>query len=126
MPASNPEDCDALFARYLNAGNVDALLELYEPQASHVRPDGIVPHGRDAIRSALDVFVAMHPTLHVDVTNVVRAGDDLAVLYDHWTLAATGPNGEPLDMEGTGVHIVRREQDGAWAFAVTGLSNASW
>lgn len=126
MPASNPKECDELFARYLNSRDVDALLELYEPQASHVRPDGIVPHGRDAIRSALDEFVAMHPTLNVDVKNVVRAGDDLAVVYDDWTLAATGPNGEPVDMSGKGVHIVRRQPDGAWAFEVTGVTNAAW
>jgi uncharacterized protein (TIGR02246 family) len=126
MPASSPEECDALFATYINAGSVDDLLALYEPEASHVRPDGIVPHSRDAIRSALEGFVAMHPTLSVDVKNVVRAGDDLAVLYDDWRLAANGPNGEPVGMNGTGVHIVRRQPDGAWAFAVTGVTNANW
>jgi uncharacterized protein (TIGR02246 family) len=126
MPASIPEECDALFARYLNAGDVDALLELYEPQASHVRPDGVVPYGRDAIRSSLDEFVAMHPTLTATVKNVVRAGDDLAVLYDDWTLAAAGPNGEPIDISGKGVHIVHRQLDGTWAFSVTGVTNATW
>jgi len=126
MPASTPEECDALFADYLNAGNVAALLALYEPQGSHVRPDGIAPCGRDAIRPSLDEFVAMHPTLAVNVKKVVRAGDDLAVLYDDWTLTAAGPNGEPAGMNGKGVHIVRRQQDGSWALAVTGVTNCNW
>ncbi|MGA9062658.1 MAG: nuclear transport factor 2 family protein [Terracidiphilus sp.] len=126
MPALNPEECDQLFAQRLNAGNVDALLELYEPQSSHICPGGAVPHGREAVRSVLHEFVAMHPTLNVEVKNVVRAGDDLAVLYDNWTLAANGPNGEPIQMNGTGVHIVRRQHDGTWAFAVTGVSNTTW
>lgn len=126
MPPTKPEECDELFAIYLNTGDVDAVLQLYEPEASHVRPDGIVPHARLGIRPALEEFVAMHPTLAVDVKNVVRAGDDLAVLYDDWTLAAHGPNGEPVEMNGKGVHIVHRQRDGSWAFAVTGLNNAAW
>ena len=34
MPAHTPEEIDSLFAQALNAGNVDALVALYEPQAS--------------------------------------------------------------------------------------------
>ena len=126
MPAQNAEACDDLFTQYLNSGDVASLLALYEPQASHIGPDGTVAHGKDAIRSVLHEFVAMQPKLKVSLKKVVRAGEDLAVLYDNWTLAAGGPDGSPIDMNGKGVHIVRRQRDGAWLFAVTGVTNAPW
>jgi len=126
MPAQSPEECDVLSARYLNAGNVDALLGLYEPQASHIRSDGTAANGADAIRVVLEEFAAMRPKLSVSLKRVVRAGDDLAVLYDYWTLAAKGPDGSPVAMDGKGVHVVRRQRDAAWAFVVTGITNAPW
>ena len=126
MSAQNPEACDDRFAQYLNSGDVDSLLALYERQASHICPDGTVAHGGGAIRSVLDEFVAMQPKLIVSLKKVVRVGDDLAVLYDDWTLTARSPDGNPIDMSGTGVHIVRRQQDGTWLFAITGVTNAPW
>jgi uncharacterized protein (TIGR02246 family) len=126
MRAQNPEACDDLFTRYLNSGDVASLLALYEPQASHIAPDGAVAHGSEAIRLVLHQFIAMQPKLTVSLKKTVRAGDDLAVLYDDWTLAARGPDGSPIDMNGKGVHIVRRQRDGAWLYAVTGVTNAPW
>jgi uncharacterized protein (TIGR02246 family) len=126
MQAQSPEVCEELFALYLNAGDVDSLLALYEPQASHIRADGTVPHGNEAIRLVLDEFVAMEPKLDVTLKKVVRPGDDMAVLYDDWTLTAKGADGNPFNMSGKSVHIVRRQRDGAWRFAVTGVTNATW
>ncbi len=33
MPAHKPEELDELFAQALNSGDLDALVDLYEPQA---------------------------------------------------------------------------------------------
>jgi ketosteroid isomerase-like protein len=120
MPAQSPEQCEELFAQYVNAGNVDDLLALYETHASHLRPDGGVAQRSDGIRLVLDEFVAMQPALGVSLQKVVLTGDDLAVLYDTWTLAAKDPGGNAIQMNGKGVHIVRRQPDGAWKFVFTG------
>ena len=37
-----PEDCDRLFAEHVNAGDLDALLALYEPACCLVQADGTV------------------------------------------------------------------------------------
>ena len=34
MPARKPEDCDLLIAEYINAGNLDACVDLYEANAT--------------------------------------------------------------------------------------------
>ena len=40
MPARTPEECDHLFGEYVNRGDLDALLKLYDPTGSLVQRDG--------------------------------------------------------------------------------------
>jgi uncharacterized protein (TIGR02246 family) len=126
MPAQNPEECEELFAQNLNSGDIARLLTLYEPHASHIAPDGVVALSSEAIRLVLDQFATMQPKLTVSLKKLIGAGDDLAVLYDDWTLDARAPDGGPIEMKGKSVHIVRRQQDGSWLFAVTSVTNAPW
>jgi uncharacterized protein (TIGR02246 family) len=118
MAARTAEECDELFARYINAGDLDSLVGLYEVDGNLVQQDGSAAHGRAAIRAALTGFVAMRPKLVMNVTRVVRAGDDLAVLYNDWSMTAKGPDGQPTAMTGKAIEIVRRQSDGGWLFAV--------
>lgn len=118
MPAKTPEECDELFARHIGVGDVDAVVGLYEPQATLVLEGGAVASGTDAIRSAIATFATMKPRLTMKVTRVVRAGDDLAVLYNDWSLSAAKPDGTPLSDTGKAIEVVRRQTDGTWRFAV--------
>ena len=118
MPARTPEDCDRLFAERVNAGDVDGVARLYEPRATLVQQDGSAATGAGAIRDALAGFAALKPRLTMNVTRVVKSGDDLAVLYNDWTLVGTGPDGKPLEMTGKAIEVVRRQRDGTWLFAV--------
>ena len=65
MTARTPEDVDRLFAEALNAGNLDALVVLYEPDASLTPSPGTRVTGAKAIREALAGFVADGGTLLV-------------------------------------------------------------
>jgi uncharacterized protein (TIGR02246 family) len=118
MPAQSPEDCDRLFAEHINAGDVDGVAKLYEPRASLVQQDGTAATGPAAIRDALAGLAALKPRIRMNVFRVVKAGDDLAVLYNDWGLRGTGPDGQPLEMAGKAIEIVRRQRDGTWLFAV--------
>ena len=117
MTARTPEDVDRRFADALNAGNLDALVALYEPQASLMpMPDKLVT-GSAAIREALAAFVAGKP--HISLTpRVVAQSGDVAVVSAKWQLSMTGPDGKPANMTGQSIEIVRRQADGRWLFAV--------
>ena len=52
------------------------------------------------------------------VTKVVSAGDDLAVLYNDWSMSATGADGAAVSGSGKAIEIVRRQPDGTWRFVV--------
>jgi hypothetical protein len=51
MSSQTPEDWPSQFAQYLNAGNLDAVIELYEADARFVAPSGETVVGRDRIMS---------------------------------------------------------------------------
>jgi uncharacterized protein (TIGR02246 family) len=118
MSARTPEDCDRLFAEHLNAGEVDAVAALYEPDATLALEGGNSAIGQPAIRAALATFAAMKPKLRMNVTKVLRCGADLAVLYNDWTLTGVGPDGKSFSDAGGAIEIVRRQSDGTWRFAI--------
>jgi ketosteroid isomerase-like protein len=117
MPARNPEDLDRLFTEALNAGDVDALTKLYEPQAALMPSPDQAVHGHAAIRSALAGFVGMKPTISMSIKTLGQAGD-LALTTSNWKLTGTGPDGNPVAMTGQGVEVARRQSDGTWLFAI--------
>ncbi|MEE2840687.1 MAG: nuclear transport factor 2 family protein [Acidobacteriota bacterium] len=67
MPAHSPEELDQLFSEALNAGDLDALVALYEPQAVFVSEPGQTVAGTAAIREVLGTFVSMNPKITMDV-----------------------------------------------------------
>ena len=66
MLAINPVELDQLFGEALNSGNREALLDLYEQDASFNPEPGQEVHGREAIRQALLGFLEMNPTISLD------------------------------------------------------------
>src|SRR6476660_7355129 len=112
-----PEDCDRLFTERVNAGDVEGVVALYEEQASFVQRDGVLA-GHSEIRKAISRMVAMRPVLRSDVVKVVRSGEDLAVLYNDWSLSLKERDGEPVERTGKALEVVRRQADGTWLFAI--------
>jgi uncharacterized protein (TIGR02246 family) len=118
MAARNPEDVDRLFGEYLNAGNVEGIVALYEPSAALLLEAGAPLVGREAIREGIKQFMAMRPHIEMKVVRVVHAGGDIAVLYNDWRLTMQGPDGQSIEDCGKACEIVRRQADGSWLFVV--------
>jgi uncharacterized protein (TIGR02246 family) len=118
MNPRTAEDCDHLFERHLNAGNVDALIGLYEPGATLVNQDGSLATGPTAIRAALAGFLEGKPNIRMHIAKTVPAGDGLVLVYNDWTLSMRGPDGAAIEMTGKALELVRRQADGSWRFAV--------
>ena len=119
MTARTPEDCDRLFAEYTNAGDLDALIALYEPGASLIHQDGSAATGHAAIRKALGELLGASPRIQMKTVRLAKVGaGDLAVIYSEWSLATNGPDGKRAETGGRSVEIVRRQADGTWKFAI--------
>jgi uncharacterized protein (TIGR02246 family) len=113
MPAQSPEEVDVLFAKALNAGDVDGMVSMYEPNASFVGQGGEVAVGHDAIRAAIKTYIDLKPEIDLKVEKTVATGTDLAVCYGVWTMSIGGQ-----EMTGKSMEIVRKQPDGTWLFAI--------
>jgi len=124
MPAMNPGDLDKLFGEALNAGNIEALLALYEPDASFTPEPGTELHGKDAIRAALEGFIAMNPTATLETKTIAQI-EDIALCTASWSLTGTGPEG-PVELSGHSVEVARKQADGSWLFIMDNVFGLEW
>ncbi len=115
--ARTPEEMPRLWAENLIAGNLDALVALYEADATLVAQPGEVVTGIEAIREALSGLIAMRPTFSIEGRKVLQTGD-IALSFADWTLAGTAPNGEPIEMAAQTSDVLRRQPDGSWLFVI--------
>ena len=117
MRAETPEQVIELFSQFLNAGDLDGAVSLYDADAAFAPQPGIALTGLDAIREALAGFFALGPTITGQITKVLRAGDT-ALVSNAWSLTGTQPDGRPISMEGVSSDVVRRQPDGRWLLVV--------
>jgi uncharacterized protein (TIGR02246 family) len=113
-----PEAVDELFGEYMNAGDLESLIALYEAKGVLIGQDGTPLIGHAAIRRYFEAFGDAKMAIKMKVTKVVKSGDDIAVLYNDWTGSFTGPDGERNEMSGKALEIVRRQADGSWRFII--------
>lgn len=117
MSIPEPDALHQHFVRTFNSGDLDAVMKLYEPNASLVPQPGQVTSGQAANRQALQQFMALKGRIDITTVYVVRAGD-LALLRGEWRLTGTGPDGKPVEMSGKNVEVARRQPNGDWLFAI--------
>jgi ketosteroid isomerase-like protein len=118
MLAQTPQECDALRDACINGGNLEGLLALYEPGAGLVQQDGSPPRTGAALRQSLAAYMTMGAKITTNVVKAITAENDLAVLYNDWTLTVGGPDGNPMSISGKATEVVRRQPDGTWKFVI--------
>ena len=101
----------------INAGDLDALMPLYERDAAFATQPGSLAHGAPGVREALAGFVSMSGTLDLEVTRVLEV-DDLALVTGVWSFDGTGPDGEPVTLSASNADVLRRQADGTRRFVI--------
>ena len=115
-PPTSPEACHHLFVEHFNAGDLDALLSLYEPACSLVRRDGSLARGHAEIREVLGRLIAVSARMRSEIVKVVPGGHDLAMVYNDWHVSGKRADGQPVEASGKALEVVRRQPDGTWRF----------
>jgi ketosteroid isomerase-like protein len=113
-----PKEWPTQFTRLLNAGNLEAVVELYEPNARFVAPSGELVVGRWRISQALEYLVRAKANLE---SHVIRE-----IVFDHIALLYTNFNGSMLDESGArvplhfkAIEVLRRQDDGLWQLVIS-------
>ena len=114
---ATPEGVLASIVHGINHGDLDALMELYEPGAAFATEPGNMVPGPAGIREALGGFVALDGELDLHVTRVLEA-DDLALVVGTWTFDGTAPDGAPVHLEAANADVLRHQADGTWRFVI--------
>jgi uncharacterized protein (TIGR02246 family) len=117
MSATTPDQIHRLFQDTFNAGDIDGLMELYDPDAVLIAQPGSVAQGSEQVRAALQTFLALKGSITLDTKLVVTVGD-LAYLSNTWSLRGTGPDGNPVALGATTAEVARRQADGTWRYVI--------
>jgi ketosteroid isomerase-like protein len=107
-----PADLHRRVQDAFNAGDVDALVSLYEDDAGMATPDGTYVRGLDAIRGQWAGFVALGGTIIMVTRHCAEVGD-VALLRNDWHFVA----GE-LEFSSRTAEVARRGADGTWRYVI--------
>jgi uncharacterized protein (TIGR02246 family) len=117
MEQASPEATIERFSTLLIEGDLDAMLELYEPDAAFAPQPGETVTGREGIRAALEAFLALKPRMEGTIEKVLVAGDT-ALVANRWQLSGTAPDGSAVQMAATSADVLRRRPDGSWGIVI--------
>lgn len=107
-PASSPEELVRLFAERANQGDVEGLVDLYEPGATLAAGER-QSHGEAGIHEFYKSLLERKKEFSGAEVVQKLAGDDLAVTV------ARAPNG------GLSLEVARRQEDGSWRWVIDQL-----
>src|SRR3954454_16389175 len=118
MPATEPDQLHGLFKQAFNAGDIEALMALYEPDAALIPQPGVTVEGSAAIRDSLRWFLDRGGRIALETKLVLCVGD-LAYLWNLWSLrGGTMLNGSTAQLGATTAEVARRQLDGRWLYVI--------
>ena len=117
MLPHQPEDWPSLFEQNLNAGDLDAVMALYEPDARFVARSGETVVGRDRIREVIAGLIRSKTKFKSRVLQATTI-DDVALLYTDFQGTALDASGKTIEVRSKAVEVLRRQPDGAWKLIV--------
>jgi ketosteroid isomerase-like protein len=114
---NEPKDWPRVFERYLNAGNLDAVMALYESEARFVSRSGEILAGRRKIRDALANMIDTKTRFHSRVVKAV-AVDDIAQLYTDFEGTMIDESGRTIATHHKAIEVLRRQPAGDWKLII--------
>ena len=117
MASSKPEDWPSQFSQHLDAGDLEAILALYEPEARFVPRSGETIVGRERIRDVLAGLIRSGTKLQGRVIQAVSV-DDIAILYTDFEGTTVDASGNTVDLRSKAIEVLRRQPDGTWQLII--------
>jgi uncharacterized protein (TIGR02246 family) len=117
MSNGTPEQVLQSIVEGINAGNLEALMTLYEPEAAFATQPGNLAHGLPGVQGALAGFLSMKGKLDLKVIRVLEASG-LALVITVWSFTGTGPDGQQVNLATKSADVLRRQPDGSWRLVI--------
>src|SRR6185437_7531207 len=110
MDASLPvkaADIDPAFEKAFNAGDLEALLKLYDEQSVLVAEPGKPIKGLENIKQALSGFLALKLPIQLTVRHVYENGE-IGFCVADWSISGKAPDGKDVKVGGTSAEVVKK------------------
>ena len=111
----NPADVYPKLSKAFNAGDIDAIVACYEPEACFVSKSGRAYRGAVELRDLYRAMLSNRPQAKLDVRKIIPSGGDLALVIVEWT---EWTSSETKRWGATATDIVRKQSDGTWKLAL--------
>ena len=117
MATPDPQTLHTRFLDAMNAGDVETVVSLYEPNGVIAPELTTRLTGHAAIRSMVTGFLAQRPVITLHHSDMVRAGD-VALVHSRLTVTTTDEQGDSQAMVVEPMLLVRRQADGEWRVVI--------
>jgi ketosteroid isomerase-like protein len=114
---TTPTEADSYFEKAFNAGDLDALMKMYDDHRILVGQSGHPAQRLAAIRQSLAQFLALKLPIRITIRNVYQTGDTALIISD-WVIAGKATDGKEVKLAGTTADVFRRQAAGNWMVAV--------
>lgn len=116
LPADPIDFMPSLVERFAS-GQVDAMMELYDPRAVFIANDGRTMTDHTEIAARLERDLLLRLPLVANVRHIFIA-DNIAQIVVDWSIDGVGPDGNQMHLAGSACDIVRRGTDGLWRYII--------
>ena len=113
MSLRTPEDWPRYFTTHLNAGDLEAVMTLYEADARFLAGPEEILTGRDRIREALAGLIRTKTNFQSRVVRSVTIGD-IALLYTDFEGTTIDATGSTVEARNNAIEVLRRQGNGTW------------
>jgi uncharacterized protein (TIGR02246 family) len=111
MSAKSHEEICHLFQQSIAAGDLKALLSLYDPEAVFLNQSGEVKTGEAGLREVLAPLAAAQARFDYTIRQVIQSGD-IALMHTDWQVTS------PQPMSTYAIEVARRQPDGTWRWLI--------
>lgn len=109
---TEPGDVPAAFEQAFNAGSLEAMQQLFAPNAMRVLAPGQYQTGEELWKTAEQTLPDRLP-VKLSLRHIYTVGDTALMICDY-VHEGTGPDGTHQRLEGTAADILQRGADGVW------------
>lgn len=112
------EEAAKVFQDTFNAGDIDGLVSLFEPDAVLVPAPGKIAAGSDSLRETFAGVLATGARFElVKLFSIHRVGD-IALATVEWSMEWNDSDGDPVTVRARPAVVFRQQVDGSWRFLI--------
>ena len=115
---TDPNEADEYFLNCVRNGDLKNAMTCFDPEAIYIDKDGDTIIGFTNIEKVVANLCNMRADIKVYEHKNSPVGNDMMYWLDKWTMTATDPHGNPINMKGASANMMRKSTEGIWLWLV--------